>query len=221
MKSALGLLAALGLLLSSVSHASKLYRFNVDGKVVIKDHVPAEYSHLGYEVLNGQGMVIRSVERAPTAEELAQRRAEEAAKKARQEAISNQRRKDMDLLRLYAKPEDVERARQRKADEIESYIQLQRRRITDLEDKLEKAQGRAANFERRGKEVPADMRLEIVQLQNGIRDSEDNIKARQQEKVEITREFADQYERVRILQVYQPGTLDEDIDLDKVDQAFN
>ena len=136
MKSALGLLAVLGLLLSSVSHASKLYRFNVDGKVVIKDHVPAEYSHLGYEVLNGQGMVIRSVERAPTAEELAQRRAEEAAKKARQEAISNQRRKDMDLLRLYAKPEDVERARQRKADEIESYIQLQRRRITDLEDKL-------------------------------------------------------------------------------------
>lgn len=221
MKSALALLAALGLLLSGVSHASKLYRFNVDGKVVIKDHVPAEYSHLGYEVLNSQGMVIRSVERAPTAEELAQRRAAVLAQQAREEAMKVQHRKDMDLLRLYARPEDVERARQRKADEIESYIQLQHRRIADLEEKLEQAQGRAANFERRGQEVPADMRLEIVQLQNGIRDAQENIRGRQREKVDMTRQLADQYERVRILQVYPPGTLDEDVDLDKVDQAFN
>ena len=29
----------------------------------------------------------------------------------------------------------------------------------------------------------------------------------------MTRDMADQYERVRILQVYAPGTLDEDVDL--------
>ena len=123
-------------------------------------------------------------------------------------------------MRLYAKPSDVERARQRKADEIDSYIQLQRRRIVDLEQKLEKSQAQAANIERRGQEVPADMRLEIVQLQNGIRDSEGNIKARQQEMKDSTRDFAEQYERVRILQVYPAGTLDADVDLDKVDREL-
>lgn len=64
------------------------------------------------------------------------------------------------------------------------------------------------------------MRLEIVQLQNGIRDSEGNIKARQQEMKESTRDFAEQYERVRILQVYPAGTLDDDVDLDKVDREL-
>ncbi len=211
----LTVLAATGLV-----HAQSLYRFKVEGRVVLKDHIPAEYSHLGYDVLNSQGMVVKVVPPAPTAEELAQRRAEEAAKKARQEAIAEQRRLDLDLLRLYAKPTDVERARQRKADEIDSYIQLQRRRIADLEQKLEKAQQQAANFERRGQDVPSDLRLEVVQLQNGIRDSDNNIRQRQQEMTEVTRDFAIQYERVRVLQVYPAGTLDEDVDLDRVDQVL-
>jgi len=221
MKPLVGLFTVVCLLASAPSFANKLYRFTVDGRVVVKDHIPTEYSHLGYEVLNSSGMVVKTVAPAPTAEELAQRRAEEAAKKARQDAITAQRKLDLDLLRLYAKPSDVERARQRKADEIDSYIQLQRRRIVDLEQKLEKAQAQAANIERRGQEVPADMRLEIVQLQNGIRDSEGNIKARQQEMKESTRDFAEQYERVRILQVYPAGTLDADVDLDNVDQVLD
>lgn len=220
MKAVVALTAVLGLIMASPSYANKLYRFNVDGQVVIKDYVPPEYVKLGYDVLNSQGMVIRQVPPAPTAAELAQRKAEEAAKKARQDAITQQRDNDMNLLRLYAKPADVERARQRKADEVESYVQLERRRITDLQDKLQKVEGQAANIERRGQEVPADMRLEIVQLQNGIRDSENNINTRQAEMAEITRQFADQYERVRILQVYQPGTLDDEVDLDKVDQVL-
>lgn len=220
MKPLVGLFAVVCLLVSAPAFASKLYRFSIDGRVVVKDYIPPEYSHLGYEVLNTSGMVVKIVAPAPTAEELAQRRAEEAAKQARQDAVAAQRKLDLDLLRLYAKPSDVERARQRKADEINSYIQLQRRRIVDLQQKLEKAQAQAANIERRGQEVPADMRLEIVQLQNAVRDSDGEIRARQQEMKDSTRDFAGQYERVRILQVYPAGTLDADVDLDKVDREL-
>lgn len=208
------------LLLANVSHANKLYRFTIDGRLIVKDHVPAQYAHLGYEVLNSAGLVLKKVPPAPTAEELAARRAEEKAKKIRRERIVVQRKSDMDLLRLYAKPEDVERSRKRKADEIESYIQLQRRRIIDLESKLELSQGDAANIERRGVEIPVDLRLEIAQLQNRIRESHENIKARQQEMIDSTRAYSEDYERVRILQVYSPGTLEEDIDLDKVDRQL-
>lgn len=222
MKAVVGLFVVAGLICAAGPSyaAKKMYRFEVDGQVIIKDYVPAEYVHLGYDILNHQGMVIGHVDRAPTAEELARKKAAEAARQARKDAIEQQKQADMNLLRLYAAPEDVERARQRKADEVDSYIQLQRRRIADLQAKLEKSQGQAANIERRGRDVPADMRLEIVELQNAIRDSEKNIDDRQQEIITATREFADQYERVRILQVYPPGTLDADVDLDKVDQAF-
>lgn len=208
------------LLLASASHANKLYRFNVEGRVIVKDHVPAQYAHMGYEILNNAGLVLKKVAPAPTAEELAERRAAEKAEKIRTERVSVQRKIDMDLLRLYSKPEDVERARKRKADEIESYIQLQHRRITDLEGKLEISQGDAANIERRGIEIPVDLRLEIAQLQNRIRESHENIKTRQQEMIESTKAFSTEYERIRILQVYKPGVLEEDIDLDKVDRKL-
>lgn len=219
MKPFIGLVAA-GLLLSQVALANQFYRFKVDGKTVLKDYVPSEYAHLGYEVLNSRGIVVEVVERAPTEEERAEKAAREAAKQKRQLAIETQKKEDQVLLRLYSRPEDVERARQRRTLELDSYIQLQRRNIADLTEKLEKEQTRAANIERNGREVPARVRANIVQLQNGIKDSERNIKQRQDAMDTLTQKMAEQYERVRILQVYQPGTLPEDVDLEHVDRTL-
>jgi hypothetical protein len=214
------LVCALTLVMACNSYAGKLYRFQVDGRTIVKDHVPSEYSHLGYEVLNSRGMVIEYVERAATPEELQARKEAEARQEARKQAISERRAKDLELLRLYAKPEDVERARQRRVDELEAFVSLERRRITDLEEKLSAAQGRAANVERVGREVPADMRLEVVNLQNRIDEIRKTIDSRRQEMIQNTKQYADQYERMRVLQVYKPGTLDDEVDYDRVDQAL-
>lgn len=214
-------LVAACLLLSQAALANQFYRFKVNGKTVMEDHIPAKYADLGYEVLNSRGMVIEVVEPAPTAEELAIIAAREAAQLAREQAIAKQKEEDATLLRLYSRPEDVERARQRKMLELDSYIQLQRRNISDLGQKLEDEQNRAANIERTGHEVPADVRTNIVQLQNGIADSERNIGQRQKIMDELTQEMAQQYERVRILQVYKPGVLSEDVDLEHVDRTLS
>lgn len=219
-KGTLWILCCVTVWLSQSVQASQLYRFTVDGSVTIKDHVPAEFSHLGYDVLNSRGMVIDRVPPAPTDEEIAERRAQEAAAQARRDAIAVQRQKDLDLLRLYAKPEDVERVRQRKVTEVESYVQLQRRRITDLEEKLERVQTNAANYERRGQSVPSDIRVEIVQLQSGIRDAHNNIRLRREEMQSNTQDYARDFERLRVLQVYPAGTLDSEVDYELVEQRL-
>ncbi len=212
--------AAVCLLLSQTVLASQFYRFKLDGVTVMKDHLPAEHAELGYEVLNSKGVVIEVVAPAPTAAERAVIASQEAAKQARDQAVAKQRDEDVTLLRLYSQPEDVERARQRKTLELDSYIQLQRRNIADLAQKLEDEQNRAANIERNGREVPADMRTNIVQLQSGIKESEKNINQRQKVMTELTQEMAQQYERIRILQVYKPGVLPDDVDLEHVDRAL-
>lgn len=199
-------------LISPVAFAAKLYRFKVDGQLVMKDSIPPEYAQLGYDILNDQGLVIKQVKPAPTKQELAAIAAKKAIKEARIERIRIRREADQALLRIYSKPGDVERARQRKVDNIDGYISLQQRRIIDLTEKLERAQGRAANQERSGMDIPVDMRLEIVQLQNQIRESHSNIKLRKTEKVESTKGFADEYSRMQILLKYPPGTLESDIE---------
>jgi|TARA_B110000003_G_C16492305_1_gene473949 paraquat-inducible protein B len=204
-------------LISPVAFAARLYRFNVDGQMIMKDHVPPEYAQMGYDILNDQGLVVKRISPAPTPEELAALAAQEAIKKARLERIRIRREADQALLRVYSKPADVERARKRKVGNIDGYISLQQRRIVDLTEKLERAQARAANYERSGQEIPVDMRLEIAQLQNQIRESHSNIKTRNMEKVESTKVYAEEYSRMQILLKYPPGTLESDIPLDAFD----
>ena len=201
-------------LISPVAFAAKLYRFKVDGRLILKDHIPPEYAQMGYQVLNDQGMVIKQIEAAPTASELAAIAAKKAIEEARKERVRVRREADQALLRVYSKPHDVERARQRKVDNIDGYISLQQRRIVDFTEKLERAQGRAANQERAGLEVPVEMRLEIAQLQKQIRESHSNVKTRKREKIESTKAFAEEYARMQILLKYPPGTLESDIPLE-------
>jgi hypothetical protein len=198
-------------LISPVVSAAKLYRFEVDGRLILKDHIPPEYAQMGYHILNDQGLVVKRVKPAPTASELAAIAAKKAINEARLERIRIRREADQALLRVYSKPADVERARQRSTDNIDGYISLQQRRIVDLSEKLERAQGRAANQERAGQEIPVDMRFEIAQLQKQIRESHANVKVRKIEKVESTKVFAAEYGRMQLLLKYPPGTLESDI----------
>lgn len=207
--------ALLLILLSQTAFAARLYRFNIDGRQVLKDHVPPEYAQMGYDILSDQGYVIKHVERAPTAAEVAAIAAKKARDEARLERIQIRRKADQALLRVYSKPEDVERARQRKIDNIDGYIGLQQRRIINLTETLERAQSQAANYERSGRDVPVALRLEIAQLQNQIRDSHSNIKSRKAEKFDSTKAFAEEYFRMQILMKYPPGTLESEIPLDE------
>lgn len=211
---------ALLFVVSTSCLAGPLYRFKVDGKTVLKDQVPPEYLALGYEVLNRQGIVIRVVAPALTAEQIAANQAQEAAKKARQEATLAQREKDTAMLRLYAGLLDIERARQSKLDEIETKTQELRNRVTNIEKNLESAQSQAATFERRGQDIPADLRLEVVNLQNQIRDYEQSIRASKQSLLSTQQEFNQLRLRFRILQVYPPGTLTEDVDFEQLDKVL-
>jgi hypothetical protein len=198
-------------LISSVAFAAKLYRFEVEGRVILKDHVPPEYAQMGYQILSAQGLMIKQVERAPTASELAAITAKKALKEARFERIRIRREADRALLSIYSKPADVERARQRSVDDIDGYISLQQRRIVNLTAKLERAQRRAANQERAGLDVPVDLRFAIAQLQKQIRETHANIEIRQAQKDESTKMFTHDYSRMLILLKYPLGTLESEI----------
>ncbi|MDO6804269.1 hypothetical protein Q4595_17615, partial [Wenyingzhuangia sp. 1_MG-2023] len=172
----------------------------------------------GYEVLGSNGMVLEVVAPAPTEEELVIRRAREAAELQRQEQIAQQKEADINLLRLYEQPSDVERARLRKSEEVATYITLQERRQQALEEKLQVAQQQAERFTSKGYPVPEDIQDEVDEIVDVIADSQRDIRDRRAELGRITRDYAEQYERIRILQVYPPGTLYDEVDFDRVDR---
>ena len=126
----------LGLLLPVVASAVELYRYTDErGTTVLsRQGVPPEHIGRGYQVLNEQGRVIRVIPPAPTAEELRRMQLEKAR------ALS-----DVQLLRLYSTPEDVERARQRKLAELDGLIGVARGNLQSVRTQQGNLQSQAAD----------------------------------------------------------------------------
>ena len=146
----------LGLLLPVVASAVELYRYTDErGTTVLsRQGVPPEHIGRGYQVLNEQGRVIRVIPPAPTAEELRRMQLEKA------QALS-----DVQLLRLYSTPEDVERARQRKLAELDGLIGVARGNLQSVRNQQANLQSQAAEHERAGREVPAHL---LAQIDNQV-----------------------------------------------------
>jgi hypothetical protein len=146
----------LGLLLPAVASAVELYRYTDERGITVlsRQGVPPEHIARGYEVLNEQGRVIRVIPPAPTAEERQRMQLEKAR------ALS-----DVQLLRLYSTPEDVERARQRKLAELDGLIGVARGNLQSVRTQQGNLQSQAAEHERAGREVPAHL---LAQIENQI-----------------------------------------------------
>jgi hypothetical protein len=143
------------LLLPAVAGASELYRYLNDRGVVVLDRqgVPPQYIGKGYEVLDDQGRLLRTIPPAPTAEE-----------RARLNQAKLQASSDAQLLRLYSSLEDVDRARERKLNELEGAIAAARGNLQSLRTQQANFQSQAAEQERAGREVPASLLVQINNL---------------------------------------------------------
>jgi hypothetical protein len=142
------------MLLPALAGASELYRYLSDKGVVVLDRqgVPPQYIGKGYDVLDDRGRLLRTVPPAPTAEE-----------RARLNQAKLQANSDAQLLRLYSSLEDVDRARQRKLNELDGAVAAARSNLQSLRTQQANLQSRAAEQERAGREVPESL---LVQISN-------------------------------------------------------
>ncbi len=129
---------------------------------------------------------------ALTAEQIAVREA------ARAEA-ERQAKEDALLMRLYSTPEDAERARERRLQEIRGIISLKQGKIQALSAQIQEVSGQAANIERAGRQVPDEMLEKIQKLRSNVRDLQAEIGQNEQEIKGTERDFAAKIERLRQL----------------------
>lgn len=141
--------------LPALAGAGELYRYVSDKGVTVLDRqgVPPEYIGRGYDVLDEQGRLLRTVPPAPTAEERARMSQEKA-----------QAGSDAQLLRLYSSLEDVDRARERKLSELDGAIAAARGNLQSLRTQQANLQSQAAEQERAGRVVPESLLVQIGNL---------------------------------------------------------
>ena len=97
----------------------------------------------------------------------------------------NRAKSDAQLLRLYGTPEDIERARARKLQELDGVISVARANLQSLRTQQANLQSQAADHERAGRAVPEHLLAQI-----------DNLKAEQRRVRSDIQRFSDNRRQV-------------------------
>lgn len=191
-----GLAMALALLGADLAVAAEqlLYRYRDNrGVLAVDDRVPPEFIKNGYQVITRDGRVI---------EEVAPQLTGAAAEKARAAAAEEKRVKEWDesLLRRYSTTADIEAARQRALREFDIRISILNSNLQSVKGQIEREQARAADIERRGQTVPAELAQSIEDLRGEVAVTEETIALRKRERDEVYASYQRDIERFESLQ---------------------
>jgi hypothetical protein len=135
----------------------------------------------GYEIINTSGEVLKRVAPAPSKDDI------EKAKEER--AILN----TYNLLkRRYSKLSDIERAKTRRLENINTSIVILEGAIQNLKININELVQRAADQERAGRKVHASLLKQLKDTRSELEISEDLLEYRELEHTETSQKFDDE-----------------------------
>ena len=169
------------------------YRYvNEQGIQVLHDTIPPEYAQKGYEILHASGTVLKVIPPAPSEEEAEGLRRQRELK----EALA---RWDEELLRRYSSVRDIEAAKKRKLAQVQTSIDILRSNISGLKTQIATQQSKAADAERLGREVPAQVLIALTNLEAELRLTEDQLAQRHVQYAEVEEKYENDKERFRVI----------------------
>jgi len=168
------------------------------------DRVPAKYLNQRRSVLNAQGVTVKEVKSTD------QMRAEEVEKQKslsvmKEKMIVDRKKalRDRVLLETFTTERDILISRDARVDAINSHIQLTETIIKDHERKLEELKKRIALLEKSGKNVPENMRKEIVSVSRQLETNYQYVENKTAERADIMASFDEDIKRFRDLKAAQ------------------
>ena len=168
------------------------------------DRVPAKYLKQRRSVLNEQGVTVRQVKSVD------QQQAEETEKQKSQSLVKEkmivERKKqlrDRVLLDTFTTERDILISRDARVDAINSHIQLTETIIKDHERKLAELKKRIESLEKTGKDVPENMRKEIISVSRQLETNYQYVENKTAERQNIMAGFDEDIKRFRDLKAAQ------------------
>ncbi len=182
----------------SAANASKLYKWvDKNGNVHYSDSVPPEALDKKREEMSESGLVVNTVDRAPTPEEKAlldKKKAEDAAlavveaERDRQEEL---------MMAAYTSEKDVLRARDQKIEMINRQIESYEASMKSLQGSLTQLTARAAESQRAGRPVSEALTAQIAESKKSVQQQEAAIKAKRIERGEVAGDYEAELKRYR------------------------
>jgi len=180
--------------------AKQLYRYkNHQGNVVLGQTIPPELVSNGYDIINEQGRVVRTIAAALTPEQILERNRLRELKTQLALAKQKQDIVDHELKQLYSHPNDAVRILKRKIQDINDVIQVKTNKIDNAQSQILNNEAIAAEQQRLGKPISQEVIFKIDQLKKSITHSKNDIAELKNELQKILHEFDIKIKRLEII----------------------
>jgi len=167
------------------------------------DSLTSEAMKYGYDLVNDQGYVVRHVERQLSPEERAAAEKVAAEQAAQRRAEEASRRADLQMLNAYGDEADLKQAQQEELDSLDQQINTTRLNLRSQEKTLADLLGRAADVERTKEKVPKYLADSIADQRNVVAGQRAALERQQDHRDTAQKEAAQQLERYRALKKQQ------------------
>ncbi|SEI74004.1 DUF4124 domain-containing protein [Frateuria terrea] len=157
----------------------------------------------GYDLVNDRGYVVRHVERQLSPEERAAAEKVAAEQAAQRRAEEASRRADLQMLNAYGDEADLKQAQQEELDSLDQQINTTRLNLRSQEKTLADLLGRAADVERTKEKVPKYLADSIADQRNVVAGQRAVLERQQDHRDTAEKEAAQQLERYRALKKQQ------------------
>lgn len=139
-----------------------------DGNLHYSDALPADAGKHGYDVISAQGLLMKRVEPAKSAEELARANAAATKAAAAEQEAAARARNDQQLLAGYPTEQDLIREHQQQLEILQQTIKAAELSLQNQERSLADLLGDADDVERDGKQVPKRLLDQIAEQRRMI-----------------------------------------------------
>lgn len=175
------------------------------GNLHYADVLPPEAARLGYEVVSPQGVVVRRVERAKTADELALAKAAAAQAQTEKDAQDRRDRTDAQLVNAYPTEADLQRAQRQQLEMFDQQLNAARISLRSQEQTLADMLARAADVERDGETLSAVQAKQLADMRHQVDEQRLLVTRRENEREQAINGFVSQTERYRKLRDKTPS----------------
>jgi hypothetical protein len=176
---------------------------DADGNLHYDDALPDAALQFGYDIVNSSGLVIKHVERARTAAEIAADKANAEKVAAEKHAAEEKIQHDQQMLAAYPTEQDLSHAQQAQLDSLDQEAHATQVSLDSQEKSLTDMLGRAADLERTGKPVPGVLRSQIENQRTVVSKQKEYIATKQKERADTAQRFADELVHYRELREKQ------------------
>ncbi len=178
----------------SAAGAANLYCCtDAGGRQVCGDILPQACYGRAYREVGPSGRTVRTVEAPLSAEQRAQRAADETRRQADAAALREQQRQDQALLDTYGSEKDIDMMRARAEDEVNKSILAAQNKLGELRSRRKNFENEAEFYKK--KPVPAEVLKGLRDTDAGIKAQEALIEAKKREIEAVRAKYDDDKRR--------------------------